>query len=157
MDTELARLNKLVKMFDSTLVGRRSFHGVLQVCQLIRSWERVETFDEPIFVAKDTPVHVFSLTDNWSMNGVPVSWGWVPLYHKMREISLERQEERFREFEAMEEENRQRRDRETFNQCEAMADEAHGVIKETFKDVNTSNMDMSKDPRRKKDRSIKWQ
>lgn len=156
MDFELFRLQSLAQRFDKDLIARRNIDGVLQVCQLVRRWEVIDLEGEMVLYPRNIPTLVFSLTDNWSTNGTPVSWGYEPLYNKFRQIALDRRDEAFRELEEMNEKVRQSKDRDFKNRVEDAAYEACDVFKKTFNDINTANMDKTNDVRRKADRSKKW-
>lgn len=157
MDYELSRLNSLVKRFDKDLIARRSRDGVLQVCQEVRYWDAIDLEDKTVFYPRSVPTLVFSLTDNWSANGKPVSWGYEPLYFKLREISFERRDEMIADMEHNNQKARESKDRALKSRIEDAAYEACDVFKKTFNDINTANMDKKNDVRRKAERSKRWQ
>jgi hypothetical protein len=156
MDSELSRLNKLVKRFSPELSARRSFHGVLQVCQTKRRWDAFNLDGQTILYSYDDLSPVFGLTHNWASTGEGVSWGYMPLLAKLNEISLERRDEMRRELQKERDRLDESKSRDRMNKFEGMADESRLIYKELFKDINTSSMDKKKDPRRKFDRSIKY-
>lgn len=157
MDYELSRVKKLVSRFDRELTARRSFHGVIQVCQKKRRWNHYEFDSKTILYPFDELIPVFGLTKNWSAYGEGVSWGYLPIYGRLRELSLERQVERFREMEKVQEETQRIKAKDRMNMFEDFARETRGVFKTAFNDINTGSMDKSNDVRRKIDRRIKWE
>lgn len=157
MDYELYRANKLAKKFDKDLMARRNIDGTLQICQMVRKWEPIDICGLTVLYPYESPHLVFNCTDNWSANGTPVSWGYEPLYQKLREISLDRRDALFQEMEIIRQKSQDAKERALRNKCEDIAYETRDIFKKTFSDVNTSTMDKSKDVRRKIDRSIKWQ
>jgi len=156
MDSELQRVNGLVKRFDKNLMARRSKEGVIQVCQLIRKWHPFEIDSEVVLYPEDVPHLVFSLTDNWGVSGKKVSWGYLPLYQKMTEISLDRRDEMLKEIDIQNQKARESKDRDLKNHFESAAYETRDIIRKTFSDFNTASMNKHDDVRRKTDRSIKW-
>lgn len=156
MDTELSKVNKLVKRFDRDLIARRSKAGVIQVCQNIRKWHPVEIDGRTVLYPEDVPHLVFSLTENWGSTGEPANWGYVPLYQKLTQISLDRRDDMIREMERENEKALESKERDTKNHFESMAYETRDIFKKTFSDINTASMNNKNDVRRKQDRSIKW-
>jgi len=156
MDTELFRFNKLVRRFDRDLSARRSIHGVIQICQKKRRWDAFDLDGQIIRYAYDDLSPVFGLTHNWSSFGDGVSWGVLPVLAKLNEISLSRRDELRRELEKERDRLDEEKRRDRMNKFEGIAEETHAVYKEALKDVNTSSMDKTKDPRRKFDRSIRY-
>lgn len=157
MDTEVLRLNKLLRRFDRELFAQRSPYGVVQVFQKRFVWRNLEFDGVNLLYPEPAANLVFSLTEDWSTKSPVAAWGYEPLYQKLREISLERQDELLRELYKSEDKARELERKDRLNKFEGLAEEAHAVFKKTLSDVNTSGMDMSKDVRRKIDRSIKWQ
>lgn len=155
MDTELARFDRLVKSFDPDLEVRRSIHGVLQVCQKKRRWGTFDFEGQTIQYAYDDLTPVFGLTKNWAAFGEAVAWGYEPVFAKLNEISLNRRDEARRELQKEREKSEETKAKDRMNKFEGMADESRLVYKHLFKDINTSSMDMKKDPRRKYERKIK--
>lgn len=157
MDYELSRVNSIVQEFDKDLIARRNKDGVIQVCQLIRQWDAMDIDGKTVMYPRDIPSLVFSLTDTWTVNGKAAEWGHEPLYWKLKEISFERRDEMLRDIEQTNQKAQESKQRDLKNHFEAAAYEACDVFKKTFNDINTSSMDKSKDPRRRQDRSKKWQ
>ena len=92
------------------------------------------------------------MTDNWKKTGRSVDWGKDKIWERLRKIDLW-EVDIVSQLEKQEEKHIEDLDRTRRNMTEDFLYEFRDDFKETFKDVNISNFDMKKDPRRKQEKS----
>lgn len=155
MDFELSRAHKMAQSLSFELFAERSIHGVIRVCQKKRMWDPYEFMGETILHARDYATPVFGLTENWSVHGEAVSWGYMPLLLKFQELALDRQKQKFEEIRKHEEKLSDSKSKDRKNLFVDMASDLRGSFKKAFSDTNTSSLDHTNDLRRKTDRRIK--
>lgn len=148
MDYETKRADKLVKRFDKNLKAIRNKDGIIQICQNVYKWSPVDIGPFSVLYPVTENHYVFSLTDTWGAQGKGVSWGFEPIYQKMREISLDRRDQMFNEIEKQNELAQRSKELAQKSRFEDIARETRDIYKNTFKDVNTANMDKGKDVRK---------
>jgi hypothetical protein len=155
MDSEVTKVNRLLKRFDRKMFARRSGDGIVRVYCNAGSPRAFEVDGMTIVHLINEPYHVFSLTDTWGYWGRPCAYGYLPLWDKLRAVSLESRDRITQELDKSEKDAEAKRKRNLANLTESMAYEARDAIKELTKDVVFSNVDKNKDPRRKQDKKIK--
>jgi len=153
MDSEVTRLQRIFKRFDKDLTVRRSPDGVARLIQKIKKLKGFDVDGLTIYCPVEEEHLIFSFTDDFSAKGKPVEWGHEPLFHKMRQIALDRRDALFRELEEESKKKEEKKDRDQFAKFEDIAHETRDIYKKTFSDVLTHSMDKSKDPRRRLERS----
>ena len=148
-------ISDYVKKYDEKLFCRKSIEGKLCIFREGYYYDNFELENQDVLrVLRLTPHFVFALTDNWKKTGVSVDWGKDIIWERLHKVDLWNRDV-VKELEKQEDEHIESLDRKRRNQTEDFLHEFHGDFKETFKDVNTSAFDMSKDPRRREDNSVK--
>lgn len=124
---------------------------------IYREGTRVERYDLDDDVVlnfvRPAPSFVMALTHNWKIEGRPVDWGLEPIKARLKAIDLWNRD-MAEEIIQQEEKAEKSREREVRTNMEGFLSDFHGKFKETFKDVNTSNVG-KRDLRRFKDKTIK--
>lgn len=94
---------------------------------------------------------VATLTDSWQADGDPVDWGVLPVLERLQYIQADRLMDDYDKL--MEKRDRKEKDLKRANkhELEAMAAEMRPLVRDAFKDINTSTLNKV-DSRRKKDR-----
>ena len=155
MDSEVSRLTGLLEKFDKNLFAKRDGLGFVRVYCHSFEWKPYEFDGITLLAPVDKPYHVFSLTKNWSYWGERVQWGYLPLYEKLRAVSLEQRDRVFKEIEDSEKRAEEAKERNLKSLSETMAKEMRDVIKIETGDILTHSMDRKKDKRRLNDKRIK--
>lgn len=153
MDWRDKRINDELKKHDPLLFIKSDHNGIRHV---MRKNTKVKEYDlgdnYKMLVYEPSPEYIMSLTKDWTMRGESVEWGLEPIAQRLRDIdswnpnSIANQF--FKHNEKVDDKKAKRRD----DNMEDLAREYLPVLKRHFKDTNTSQMDMKKDPRRKGDR-----
>jgi hypothetical protein len=142
-------ITNAVKAHDRSLYCDRDKAGKLCI---YRTSHRFETFwidsNTSLCVARPAPFLIFTLTHNWSPQGIPVDWGTIPILERLKAHDL-RQRDIVAEMEKDYDKQKASLARDSRNQAEAFAEEMRPRFKKAFADVNTSNM--SKIERKQKD------
>ena len=147
-------LSDYVKKYDEKLFCRKNAEGKLCIYREGYYFDTFNLNDQDVIrVLRLTPHFVFALTDTWNKNGKSVEWGKDKIWHRLRQLDLW-ERDIVSELEKQEDEHIAALDRERRNKTEDFLLDFRHDFKKTFKDVNTSNFDMSKDSRRKKEKSI---
>lgn len=154
MDSEIKRIDRILKKFDRDLFSRRGPDGKIRVIQKVKSLKSFDLGKFKIAVPTIQEHLAFMMTDNWSASGRQVSWGHEPISEKLRHIALTRREELIREVEESQKKAEEKRERDQVSKFEDIAYETRDVYKKAFSDVLTHSMDRTKDPRRKQERGI---
>jgi len=152
MRGRVERLTEVVRRYDRRLYAYREKDGVIHILREGSTVDASDYFqDEPDPVLSN-PQYVFSLTDDWSMNGKPVERGIDPIWFKLslmdshqdhRSLSERRAERQAARDRVEEEKKRARR-----NDFRAKALDMRSEFAKVTNDINTSGMKMS-DHRRK--------
>jgi hypothetical protein len=149
VDTYVRNLNREFKWFDSDLFAKRD-NGKVQVYRKKFRFLPWEYEGQTLLYQVSTPTLVFSLTDNWSVNGEPAEWGIEPILARLRSIDLinnpELSEWLFKQYEKSEES----KERDFHNFSESFAKYYRRAFANTFNEINTSTMEKN-DSRRKGD------
>lgn len=136
-------LNKAIKAHDRDLYAKVCKDGVVRVIQKVRKG----------FTLTGEEWLVCSLTDTWGSQGKPRDWGILPVLDHIKFGSLERRDESLRELNKSQEQAQESRSRAAKTIAEDCASEMRNDMKKAFSDTLTHSMDMSKDPRRKTEKS----
>lgn len=88
MDFELKKINQALRKYDRDLYALREPVGVINV---FRQGRRIDDSMIPdcleyLEILRPNPQYLFSLTNNWNLNGTPVEWGLEPIMYKIREM-----------------------------------------------------------------------
>jgi hypothetical protein len=92
---------------------------------------------------------VCSLTDTWGLQGKAIPWGIEPVLAHIKAIDLFNRDDIFDELMKNNEKVRESKERAFRNNTESFLLDFRDAFKKDFADIRVSNMDMSKDPRRK--------
>ena len=156
MDSEVNRINRILKKFDRDLFCRRGPDGVLRAIQKVKGWDIYDVSGVTLLSSTFKDHHAFSLTDTWSGHGKPVTWGHEPISDKLRHIALNRKDELMRELRENQDRFQEKKEREEMANYEAIAEGSREVYKKAFSDTLTHSLDKSLDPIRKHDRRIHY-
>lgn len=156
MDSYLSMVNRLVARFDKNFFAKRSNDGVVRVYCNKYSLKPVVIDDETtIYYPDNHPYHIFSSTDTWGYWGSPVTYGSLPLWDKLRQLSFDNLDKIHREIAESQARAQTEKKRARARLVDDMAHEACDVFKEATKDVVFSTIDKTNDPRRKQEKKIK--
>lgn len=148
-------ISDFVKKYDEKLFCRKNAEGKLCIYREGYYFDTFSLNDQDIIrVLRLTPHFVFALTDNNKKCGRAVEWGKEKIWERLCQLDLW-QRDIVSELEKQEDDHIKSLDSDRRNQTENFLYEFRDQFKNTFKDVNTSNFDMSKDRRRIQDKSIK--
>lgn len=151
MDWRDRRINEELKKHDPKLFVKVD-QGVRHVMRK-NTKARVYSLDgSDIVVYEPSPEYIMSLTDNWTMRGVPVDWGLECISKHLNDIDTWNPNSLANRMLDINSKVDEKKSRKQMNLMEDMAREYAPVLKKQFADVNTSQMDKKKDPRRKGDR-----
>ncbi len=153
MDSELSTLTSILGLFDKSLFCKRTGDGVVRVYHHKEVMRPYELDGATYYFPVDEPYHVFSLTNTWGYNGMPVKYGALPLWDKLK--SLEDRDRALRDVEQAEEQGEREESRRVANLAEDMAYQMRDAVKKDTKDILTHSMDTKKDKRRIYDKRIK--
>lgn len=146
-------ISDYVKRYDEKLFCKKNAEGKLCIFREGYYYDTFSLNDQDILrVLRLTPHFVFALTDNWKKTGRSVDWGKDKIWERLRKIDLW-EVDIVSQLEKQEEKHIEDLDRTRRNMTEDFLYEFRDDFKETFKDVNISNFDMKKDPRRKQEKS----
>ena len=147
-------ISDYVKKYDWKLFCRKNSEGKLCIFREGYYYDTFALNDQDILsVLRLTPHFVFALTHNWKKDGFAVEWGKDKIWERLRKLDLW-EKDIVSELEKQEDEHIEALDKKRRNQTEDFLYEFRDDFKETFKDVNTSNLN-KKDLRRQKEKSIK--
>lgn len=157
MDSYVARMTRAVKTIDRTLYCKRN--PMTEKVYVMKEAKKVKSYlmedNSTLHVAYTDEYQVMALTHNWSVYGESVPWGEVPILERLREIDRHNKADLVRELELKEEKRRESERRHMRGEAEAFFSDYRREFMKSFSDVNTSNMDKSKDVRRKYDKRLK--
>lgn len=148
-------LSAYVQKYDQKLFCRKNTEGKLCIYREGYYWDTFALNEQDIIsVLRLTPHYVFAITHNWSKNGQPVEWGKDKIWERLRKVDLW-SKDIVSELEEQEDKHVEALDKKRRNETEDFLHEFHPKFKKTFSDVRTSNFDMSKDSRKRKEKQIK--
>lgn len=148
-------MTRVVKKFDRNLYCKRNTLGKVLVMKKSKRFHSYLMEGYSLSVAMPADVCVMALTHNWSTKGVSVPWGECALEERMREIDRSNKSDLFEEMKKQHEKIDRSKKRDLANATEAFVSDSRREIMSSFQDVNTANMDKSKDIRRKYDKRLK--
>lgn len=93
---------------------------------------------------------VFSLTDDWTMDGEPVRWGYMPILERLQRIDMSGRAVSFDEKRKHREQVKEDKHRMFKNELDAGLIDKRRDFAKAFNDINTSTLDKTKDKRRLK-------
>lgn len=147
-------ISDYVKKYDLKLFCKKNAEGKLCIFREGYYFDTFAINDQDILsVLRLTPHFVFALTHNWKKEGKAVEWGKDKIWERLRKIDLWERDV-VSELEKQEEEHIEALDKKRRNQTEDFLYEFRNDFKETFKDVNTSNMS-KRDLRRTREKQVK--
>lgn len=150
MDSRIRLLTKHLKGWDRDLFASRMEDGSIHISRYHTYWVPFE-FDEKKFLyAKQCPVFVIALTDNWLVTGKPVDWGIEPLMRKIMEMDQWRDDSMYDNLVKDRERKEENRKREFRNNVKALAYDLRTEFAKATNDINTSLLAKT-DKRRLKD------
>lgn len=154
-DSELRFINKVVKAHDRDLFAERSHLGHIRI---MRKSKRSEVFlaaDNTVMsVYRDAPQFVCALTDDWTANGSPVSWGSEVVVNRLKKHDVWNNEALFADIEKEQQRAEESREKDLRNKNEAWLSDNHGLFKKAFNDVRVANFDKSERRRRRFDKNL---
>lgn len=143
-------ITRAIRKYDRDLYAK-AVHGRIDI---MRRSARYESYDidssARLLFVRPVEQLIFSLTDNWSINGSPVEWGILPILARLKAIDCWNRGDFFEELESAYENREKSNKRELKNNTEGFLSEFHSVFRNTFKDYNVSNLNKI-DRRRIKD------
>lgn len=147
-------ISDYVKKYDLKLFCKKNAEGKLCIFREGYYFDTFAINDQDILsVLRLTPHFVFALTHNWKKEGKAVEWGKDKIWERLRKIDLWERDV-VSELEKQEEEHIEALDKKRRNQTEDFLYEFRNDFKETFKDVNTSNLS-KRDLRRTREKQVK--
>lgn len=102
-----------------------------------------------------SPHYVFALTDTWSVNGVPVERGLLPIMERLKQMDLWQSETEFDRMKAHSEKVDASKAKDMRNKTESFMYDFRSQFAKATADVNTSLFDKRKDRRFLDDKKIK--
>lgn len=98
---------------------------------------------------KPSPHFVVALTEDWTLDGRPVEWGALPLIDKIK--SIDTWNKGFTADDLIERYKRayDSQDKQRKNMTEDFFRDARGAFKKDFSEINTSNMDVKEESKKK--------
>lgn len=155
IDSYTRYITKVVKAHDRELYARRSHLGHVSIFRKAKRWDLAgQDSTGKFFNLVDAPHHVFALTDNWSVNGKPRTWGGEVVLRRLQKLDSWNREQVVDEIIDQMEEADRIKQKDFRNQTEAFFADKHSVFKEAFKDIRTSGMDMSERKRRRREKKL---
>lgn len=143
-------LNNALKRYDKNLFARQE-NGIVRVYVKGKKAETCHIEGVYLTYPVNTEWLVLSLTHNWSYQGQRRNWGVDKVMFRIREIDAHKRDV-IREMEEANEKAEKAKERDFQNHTESFLYEWRDDIKKSFNDVNTSLMDKSLDPERKKEK-----
>ena len=143
-------ITRAIRKYDRDLYAKKTQGRV----DIMRRTVRYESYDigsgTRLLVAKNDGAYIFSLTDNWSINGNAVEWGIEPILARLKAIDCWNRGDFFAELESDYEKHEKSEKRHFKNNVESYLSDFHSSFRSTFKDYNVASMNKI-DKRRIKD------
>lgn len=150
MGARISTINRELKFFDKALLAKKHTDGFVKIYRKGLQWERFQFEGYTLSYSRPNYHNVLALTDNWSLNGNPVSWGIEPILARLREIDNHNHDVVARIWEENEKRETLRK-RSSSNDRKAMAYDLRRDFAKALNDVNTSTLEKT-ELRRKKER-----
>jgi hypothetical protein len=128
VDWRLASINRAIRDYDSRLFASLQSNG------------RIDLFVKSRFGCH-LPQYVLSLTDTWTMKGIPREWGIEPLIQRLHAIDGWKGKDAVDELEKAEETKEKSKEREFKNRTEDALYEAAPQIRRAWNDINTGTLE----------------
>jgi hypothetical protein len=143
-------ITRAIRRYDRDLYAK-VVHGRIDI---MRRTARYESYNidasTRLLFARPIEQLIFSLTDNWNINGNPVEWGILPILARLKAIDCWNRGDFLQELESAYERCEMSEKRNLKNNTEGFLMEFHSAFRNTFKDINTSTLNKI-DRRRIKD------
>lgn len=138
----LKKLTRELKRFDSKLYAKKGDGGkVLIMREFIHMKPtRIDT-ESYVFHPTREDFLIFALTDNWSMQGVPVTWSSLNVIKRLQEIDSWSHDV-LGSVRSHNEKVQASKERDFSNNAEAFFSDNYRQFQKQFSDVNTANMDL---------------
>lgn len=144
------KINREVQRFDPDLFLEVNYKGIPQVLRKKYALKVYDVDGQALLVSERADQYIFALTDNWRPTGEVVEWGVIPIIQKLISIDTWKEDSESARLETHNEKVDKSIERDFANKTEDFAYEWRDSFKETFKDINTSNL-KKLDKRRIKD------
>lgn len=148
-------ITKAIKRHDRKLYAEMDSRGVIHIYRESFQHMAYDVAGALVNFLVAKPHYVFSLTDNWTLNGKPREWGVEVVYERIREMDTWGHSDPFERLKKDREKAEASRERHLQNETEAFLYDARSEFKKAFSDVNTALMSKDNPRKRLRDRRIK--
>lgn len=155
-DSYVKFINRCVKEHDKRLKVRRDSDGVVRI--YVKKKAQVLGYQGngfTLYNILDTHKYLMGLTHDWSKYGESIQYGSEVVLKRLKEIDLECNPNLLQKMNENNEKVKKSVRKDFVNQTEAFLSDYHGLFKKDWAYTRYANMDMKKDKRRLKDKSIK--
>lgn len=148
----IRRLNGELWSFDSELFAKRAENGAICVWRRSSRYQRHENvLGENVDLVASVPNDhlIFALTSDWTIHGVPVDRGTLPVLERLRAMDL-RNRDLAEENIKFRDEQKRKSKRHISNEAEAFWKDNRRAFAKSVDHIRTCNMDKKIDKRRRK-------
>lgn len=159
--TRADKITREIKRYDPLLYCEEfnkcdgSAQAPLVIYRKLHRYEPMEVDGIIIHYQVPSPHYVFALTDTWSINGIPVEWGVLPILARLKAMDLWKKETELDRMKEHSDKVDASKEKDTRNSIESFLYEFRGQFAKATDGVNTSLMDKRRDRRFKDDLKIK--